>query len=258
MSKAYTNIQKQSEEKSQFLADVIDEYQSPLHSLMEHSDAIARNFNEDSQNNREFLSDIAEIRNACYHLNGLTTEIMDLTKLESGKVRLSSLEIDICDFVRDVANQIKPIAAKNNNQIEVQCPPHIGYIESDPGKLRQVLFNLLANACKYTEFGYITLSVKSETTKNNGSGYKRWINFSVIDTGIGIPPDKVEKIFSSKSKFSQHRRSTRADTGLSLSISRRMAHMLGGEILVSSEPGMGSVFSVKLPYGVTQLTETVL
>jgi len=128
-------------------------------------------------------------------------------------------------------------------------------METDPTKLRQILFNLLANACKYTEFGLITLNVKFNSTRVNGSGHDRWITFSVIDTGVGIAPNKVDKIFTSISNISRSNNSQRQESGLNLSISRRLCHMMGGEIVVNSEPGMGSVFSVKLPYATMQTLE---
>ncbi|MGD8566813.1 MAG: ATP-binding protein [Gammaproteobacteria bacterium] len=250
LTNAYANIQKQSAEKSQFLADVIDEYRSPLNSLMHYSDAIARNMRNDKSNSKEFLSDIIKIQNACHHLNGLTTEIIGLTNVEAGKDTLSAQDLDICEFVNDVADRFRPIAAKNNNQIEIQCPNDIGYMETDPTKLQQILFNLLANACKYTEFGLITLNVKYETTRGNanGTGNQRWITFSVIDTGIGIAPEKVDRIFNAIPNISRPISKHQEDSGLNLAISRRICHMMGGEIMINSEPGMGSVFSVKLPF----------
>lgn len=256
LSDAYDNIQKQSAEKSQLLADVIDEYRSPLDSLLQYSDAIAKSANKEKSGNREFMSDIVNLQHACEHLNGLTTEILDFTKMESGKVAFSSQDLDIHEFINDVANQIKPIAAKNNNQIEVQCPLDIGVMETDSTKLRQILFNLLANACKFTEFGLITLNVKFNSTRINGSGHERWITFSVIDTGVGIAQNKMDKIFNAVPNISQPNYRRREDSGLNLSISRRLCHMMGGEIVVNSEPGMGSVFSIKLPYATTQTLES--
>ena len=257
-SRAYSNILKQSDEKSQFLAELIDEYRYPLNTLAKHSKSISQNYLSDGITNREVLSDIENIKNACQHLNGLTSDIRELTKAESGKFALTSTEIDIHDFVNDIAKQIKPIAAKYNNQIEVQCPLHIGSIDTDPTKLRQILFNLLANACKYTEFGLITLNVKPHAVKAIGSVTQNWVTFSVIDTGIGISSEKVEKIFSSNHNFHQIRQQSKNNSGLNLSISRRMAHVLGGEISVNSEPGMGSVFSIKLPYESSETMMTTL
>lgn len=257
LSDAYDNIQKQSAEKSQLLADVIDEYRSPLNTLRQYSDAIAKNANKEKPNNREFLSDIIKIQHACEHLDGLTAEIMDFTKVDSGKVEIALQEVNINDLVQDVATQIKPIAAKNNNQIDVQCSPNIGYMETDPTKLRQILFNLLANACKYTEFGLITLNVKFNTTRQNGTEHIRWITFSVIDTGVGIAPSKMDKIFAAIPHVSRPKSKYHEDNGLSLSISRRLCHMMGGEIIVNSEPGMGSVFSVKLPYSTAPVLKAV-
>jgi signal transduction histidine kinase len=257
LSNAYDNIQKQSAEKSQLLADVIDEYRSPLNILRQYSDSIAKNANRESSYDKKILSDIVKIQHACEHLNGLTTEIMDFAKVDSGKEEIVLQEIDIHDLVQDVANQIKPIAAKNSNQIEVQCPPNIGYMETDPTKLRQILFNLLANACKYTEFGLITLNVKFTTTRNNGAQHSRWITLSVIDTGVGIAPSKMEKLFTAIPNISRPKSKAQEDSGLNLSISRRLCHMMGGEIIVNSEPGMGSVFSVRLPYASVPALEVV-
>ena len=256
LSRDNSKILRQSEEKSQFLTELIDEFRYPLNALVTHSKAISQNFQNQGLNNRDVLSHAESIKNACQHLNGLTSDIRELTKAESGKFALTSTEVEIHDFVHDIAKQIKPIAAKNNNQIEVQCPKNIGNIDTDPTKLRQILFNLLANACKYTEFGLITLNVKPVTLKTIEHETQHWITFSVIDTGIGISPDKVEKLFSPNQAFHKIRQKSSSGSGLNLSISRRMAHVLGGEISVNSEPGMGSVFSVKLPYLSTQTLAT--
>lgn len=256
LSNAYESIQKQSAEKSQFLADVIDEYRSPLNSLMQYSDAIATNVRKNKDTSKEFLSDVIKIQNACHHLNGLTSEIIGLTNVEAGKISLSVQDLDIYEFINDVADQFRPIAAKNNNQIDIQCPRHIGFMETDPPKLQQILFNLLANACKYTEFGLVTLNVKYDNTRGNGK--KRWITFSVIDTGIGISPEKVDKIFNAIPNISRPINKHQEDSGLNLAISRRLCHMMGGDILINSEPGMGSVFTVKLPFAVTNPAAPVM
>ena len=255
---AYKNLLHQSEEKSQFLSELIDEFRYPLNSLAKYSKSISQQVLQLEHPHKEILSDADNIKNACQHLNGLTSDIRELTNAESGKFALTSSEIEIYEFVHDTAKQIKPIAAKYNNQIEVQCPSHIGTIDTDPTKLKQILFNLLANACKYTEFGLITLSVKPISVKSMESEVQRWITFSVIDTGIGIAPDKVDKIFSPNRGFHKIRQKSAGTSGLNLSISRRMAHVLGGEISVNSEPGMGSVFSIKLPYASSQTPTTVL
>jgi len=248
LATAYQTIQKSSEEKSQFLADVIKECRSPLELLITHSNSIAHICKNNYPNNRDFLSDIAGIQHACSHLSGLRSEIIAIANVEMDKTNLSSLELNINELIYDVADQIKPIAAKNNNQIKVNCVPHIGFIQTDPIKLRQILFNLLANACKYTEFGLITLSVKSETIRMPNQDQQRLINFSVTDTGIGIAADKYEKIFSTHTRYRESRNSDIEDSGLSLSISRRLARLLGGEITVTSQPGKGSEFSIKLPH----------
>lgn len=258
LTKEYSQILRQSEEKSQFLTELIDEFRYPLNSLATHSKAISQTYQDHAANNKDVLSHLENIKNACQHLNGLTSDIRDLTKAESGKFALTSSEVDIHDFVYDIAKQIKPIAAKNNNQIEVQCSQHIGAIDTDPTKLRQILFNLLANACKFTEFGLITLTVKPVAIKSVDQEIQHWVTFSVIDTGIGISPERVDKIFSPNNGFHKIRQKSASGSGLNLSISRRMAHVLGGEISVNSEPGMGSVFSIKLPYGSSQTHESHL
>ena len=252
LTKENSRILRQSEEKSQFLTELIDEFRYPLNSLATHSKAILQNSQHEAANSKDVLSHLESIKNACQHLNGLTSDIRDLTKAESGKFALTSAEVDIQDFVYDIAKQIKPIAAKNNNQIEVQCSQHIGTIDTDPTKLRQILFNLLANACKYTEFGLITLTVKPVAIRSANQEIQHWVTFSVIDTGIGISPDRVDNIFSPSNGFHKIRQKSSSGSGLNLAISRRMAHVLGGEISVNSEPGMGSVFSIKLPYDSSQ------
>lgn len=245
LSSAYSDIQKQSEEKSLFLSEVIDEYRVPLNSLLQYSDAIAKNAAINGNDNKKFLSDVTKLQNACYHLNGLTAEILDISKVESGKITLLSKDFNVNDLVKDVVNQIQIIAEKNNNRIELQCDEDFGLLRSDPNKIRQILFNLLANACKYTEFGIITLSVKKVSGFEDNA--EKWISFSVIDTGIGIPPEKVGTIFSATSRPWKSKINRHDDSGLSLAISRRLCHMMGGEITVNSETGMGSVFTIRLP-----------
>ena len=245
LSRAYCNLQLQNEEKSQFLSNLIREYKTPLNAIRKYNDYIIQNIGNRKNDCHYLLSDAKKIQSACQYLDDLTSEIIDLTKYEAGKVVITPITFNIQPLVKEVTEQIKPIVAKNNNRLDLKFHGEVNQMTTDPAKLRQILLNLLTNACKYTEFGLITLSVKSEINKG-----ENFVLFSVVDTGVGIAPEYFDEIFVPHLESNDRPLPGAVspdDSGLSLSISRRICLMMGGELKFNSEPGIGSTFTIKLP-----------
>jgi CheY-like chemotaxis protein len=176
--------------------------------------------------------------------------VLDLAKIESGKTDLIPETFDVVALVQDVVTTIEPLAKNNGNSLEVRCPPDLGTMYADMTKVRQSLFNLLSNACKFTEQGAICLEV-SRAARDG----RDWVAFQVTDSGIGITPEQMARLFE---PFSQADPSTTrkfGGTGLGLAITRRFCQMMGGDIDVSSTPSEGSVFCIHLPIEIAPLIE---
>ncbi|HMA35710.1 MAG TPA: ATP-binding protein, partial [Chloroflexia bacterium] len=187
-------------------------------------------------------SDLEKIQGAGQHLLALISNVLDLSKIEAGKMDLLLENFNIADLVADVATLVDPLITTNANQFVVHCPPDAGTMHSDRTKLRQALFNLLSNAAKFTQHGTISLDVTRAATPDG-----HWVCFAVADTGIGITSAQVAHLFE---EFSQADSSTTrkyGGTGLGLALSRRLCRLMGGDITVSSEFGHGSAFTIRLP-----------
>ncbi|MDX1430491.1 MAG: response regulator, partial [Rhodothermales bacterium] len=172
----------------------------------------------------------------------LINEILDLSKIEAGKMELFLEQFDVSALVHDVVTTVQPLVEKNSNTLQVHCGADIGAMRADLTKLRQALFNLLSNACKFTSHGTVTLEVSKELVDADG-----WLTFRVRDSGIGMTSEQIGKLFQT---FSQADASTTRQfggTGLGLAISRSFCRMMGGDISVESAPGKGSTFTIRLP-----------
>jgi signal transduction histidine kinase len=181
---------------------------------------------------------------AARHLLALINDILDLSKIEAGRMELQLEDFALAPLIDNVVKTIEPLAAKNENRVAVSCDAGIGRLNADQMRLRQALLNLLSNANKFTERG--TISVDARQGQENG---RDWITLAVADTGIGMTPEQMGKLFQ---EFSQAEASTArkyGGTGLGLAISKRFCQMMGGDITVESELGKGSVFTVRLPKG---------
>jgi CheY-like chemotaxis protein/two-component sensor histidine kinase len=177
------------------------------------------------------------------HLLALINDILDLSKIEAGKLELSLESVALGPLVEDVVATIRPLASKNGNQVVLECPPEVGAIRADPTRLRQSLLNLASNAGKFTERGTIRVDLRRQADQ----GGRDWVTMAVSDTGIGMTPEQMAKLFE---EFTQADASTTrkyGGTGLGLAISRRLCRMMGGDITVSSTPGQGSTFTIRLP-----------
>ena len=229
-----------SRHKSEFLANMSHELRTPLNAIIGYSEMLQ----EDAADlgAERFVADLQKIHASGRHLLELINAVLDLSKIEAGKMDLYLESIDIASLVRDVAAVIKPLAEKNTNRLNLECAELIGSMHADLTKVRQSLFNLLSNACKFTERGTVSLAVARET---DDSG--EWITFAVSDTGIGMTPEQIGRLFED---FSQAEASTTrryGGTGLGLALSRRLCRMMGGEITVASALGEGSTFTMRLP-----------
>ena len=235
--------------KSRFLANMSHELRTPLNAIIGYSEMLLEEA-EDTQQD-DFAPDLKKINTAGKHLLELINAVLDLSKIEAGKMELYLETFSVSEMLKGVQSIIKPLVEKNGNVFVVRGVNEAGDMFADATKLRQVLLNLLSNACKFTENGTITLEVTRRTKED-----REWIRFRVIDTGLGMTPEQVEKVFG---EFTQADTSTTrkyGGTGLGLAISRRFCNIMGGDILIESEFHKGSTFTVTLPVQVTEPEQT--
>jgi len=225
--------------KSMFLANMSHELRTPLNAIIGYSEMLQEDFEESED--QTIVNDIRNIDFSAKHLLTLINNILDLSKIESGKMEVYIEPVDVDHLVREVGATIGPLAMKNNNQLILSIDDDLGTIESDKTKLRQILINLLSNACKFTENGRISLKAHSETQAG-----KRHICFVVSDSGIGIDAKTLDNLFEDFVQADNSQTRKFDGTGLGLTICKRFSEMLGGEIVPESEPGKGSTFTLCL------------
>ncbi|MBJ6123851.1 response regulator [Microvirga splendida] len=228
--------------KSQFLTNMSHELRTPLNAIIGITEMLKEEAEETGD--RPLVEPLDRIRHAGTHLLALINEILDLAKIEAGKLELHPEEVDLQILLRDAAMTAEPLAKRNDNTIRVEIAADIGRMQTDPVRLRQVLLNLLSNACKFTQGGTVTLKA-SRITDREGDR----IAISVHDTGIGMTAEQRDRLFQ---EFSQADNTTTrkfGGTGLGLAISRRLCRLMGGDITVESVVGVGSTFAVSLPAG---------
>ncbi|MBW1946181.1 MAG: PAS domain-containing protein, partial [Deltaproteobacteria bacterium] len=226
--------------KSAFLANMSHELRTPMNAILGYSEMLMEEAEDLEQ--EDFIPDLQKINKAGTHLLALINDVLDLAKVESGKMEAFAEDIDIDSLIDEVSGTAHPLMEKNNNTLSIERGNDLGRAHQDLTKLRQTLFNLLSNAAKFTRDGTITLHV--ERTVEEGVD---WLTFAVSDTGIGIAADKVEHVFE---EFTQADDSTTRDyggTGLGLAISRRFCELLGGNLTARSELGQGSTFTIRVP-----------
>ena len=226
--------------KSAFLANMSHELRTPMNAIIGYSEMLMEEAEE--QEDTAATDDLKKIHEAGTHLLALINDVLDISKIEAGKMEVYAETFDVASMIDSVKATTETLARKNNNRLHVHVDNAVGEMHSDSLKVRQALFNLLSNAAKFTHDGEIQLEVELERT----SGID-WVRMSVADTGVGIPREKMDLIFR---EFSQADETTTRDyggTGLGLSISRRFCQMLGGDITVVSKVGEGSTFTIRLP-----------
>ena len=229
--------------KSAFLANMSHELRTPLNAIIGYSEMLEEDAVDFGYT--DSIPDLKKIRQAGRHLLDLINDILDLSKIEAGRMDLYVESFVVADLLEDVVTTIRPLVEKNGNLLQAEVG-ELGVMHADKTKVRQALFNLLSNASKFTSQGTITLRAHREFLGEEGD----WLQFEVVDTGIGMTPDQIESIFT---PFIQADASTTrkyGGTGLGLAISRRFCNMMGGDITVASEPGEGSAFTIYLPANV--------
>ncbi|MFQ6024883.1 MAG: ATP-binding protein, partial [Acidiferrobacterales bacterium] len=226
--------------KSLFLTNMGHELRTPLNHIIGYSEMLQEEAEEAGQ--EEFIPDLQKIRGAGKDLLGSINAILDISKIEAGRMDVSLETFTIAPMIQDVVTTIKPLVDKNANTLQVHCADDLGTMRADLTKVRQALFNLLSNACKFTERGTITLGVTRETV--DGAA---WIKFRVTDTGIGMTPEQMGKLFQAFHQADASATRKYGGTGLGLAISQRICQMMGGEITVESALGQGSTFTISLP-----------
>jgi signal transduction histidine kinase len=229
-----------TEAKSSFLANMSHELRTPLNVIL----GVAELMQEDAeeQDLEDFLEPLDHVSREGKHLLHLINEILDLSKIEAGKLEIRPEDFDIVALIQGTEVAAQPLADKNGNRLVVHCPEDIGVMHADPLRVRQIVLNLLSNACKFTEQGKVTLEAARERADGTD-----WLKITVADTGIGMTPEQTEKLFQ---EFTQADASTTrkyGGTGLGLAISRRLCRMMGGDIGLTSAPGEGTTFTVRLP-----------
>lgn len=231
--------------KSTFLANMSHELRTPLNAIIGYSEMLAEEAEELEP--QEFVPDLEKICTAGRHLLSLINDILDISKIEAGKMDLYIEEFDILGLVENVADTIRPLVEKNANKLKIRCDVDLGTMRADVTKVRQSLYNLLSNASKFTENGTITLAVE-----RSESDQGEWVVFNVSDTGIGMTPDQMGRLFQAFTQADASTTRKYGGTGLGLVVTKRFCQLMGGDISVESEYGVGTVFSIKLPVAIVE------
>lgn len=226
--------------KSVFLANMSHELRTPLNAIIGYSEMLEED--AQSEGRMDFVQDLQKIKFAGKNLLELINDVLDLSKIEAGKVEFYAESIDLIAMVQQLASTIQPLVSKNGNTLQLHFSDDLGRAFTDQTKLRQVMLNLLSNACKFTERGTVTLSATRETLENVD-----WLTFSVTDSGIGLTDEQIGHLFQAFSQADTSTTRKYGGTGLGLMISRHFCQMLGGDITVASVAGKGSIFTARVP-----------
>lgn len=251
LEEARDEAQRATQVKSRFLANMSHELRTPLNAIIGYSQILQEDLLDRGQ--REFLPDVKKIEVAGNHLLSLINDILDLSKIEAGRMEIYKEWFNVVELVGDVEMLVRPLASRNENVLVIKCPPDIGSVESDITKIKQTLLNLLSNAAKFTKGGTIELLVE-----RSGQGDACTLTFSVSDTGIGMDKEQLGRVFQAFSQADNSTSSKFGGTGLGLAISRSFAQMLGGELTVASKAGEGSRFVFTVPVVATSSNDVFL
>lgn len=245
--KAKVAAETANQAKSTFLANMSHELRTPLNAIIGYSEMLMEDATADSQD--ELYSDLQKINASGNHLLMLINDILDISKVEAGKMELHLETFKLDEIVSEVVNIIHPLVSKNSNELKVNLDQKLDTMHSDLTKTRQILFNILSNSSKFTDNGSITLDATPETFDG-----KKWINFRVSDTGIGMTVDQQKKLFRVFSQAEASMMKRYGGTGLGLALSKRYCNLMGGDISVESGYGKGTTFTIKLPMVATPQT----
>jgi signal transduction histidine kinase len=232
-------LQMASENKSQFVSSMSHELRTPLNAIIGLTEMMVKNAARFGTEKAQ--EPLQRVNRAGTHLLGLINQVLDLSKIEAGKLELNPQTVQLAPLINEIIGTAGQLAEQNKNRLVVDAQESLGALTVDPMRLRQILLNLLSNACKFTKEGEVRLRARRVA---NG---RDWIEFAVADTGIGMTPEQQAKLFEEFSQADATTAQRFGGTGLGLALSRKLARMMGGDVTVTSEPGKGSVFTVRLP-----------
>ena len=230
-----------SKAKSRFLANMSHELRTPLNAVIGYTELLMDE--ADERGFAESVADLRRIQSSGKHLLGLISDILDLSKVEAGKMELHLETFDVNDMLESVLNSVRPMIERKSIALKVEIPDKLGFIHADQTKIRQVLINLLGNAAKFTEKGEIRFAVRQGLREG-----LQWVQFFISDTGIGMSESQISQLFEAFTQPDASVARRYGGTGLGLALSRVFTEMMGGVITVRSAPGKGSAFKVELPY----------
>jgi GAF domain-containing protein len=233
-----------SQNKSQFLSSMSHELRTPLNAIIGLTEMMVTNAARFGTEKAQ--EPLQRVNRAGTHLLGLINQVLDLSKIEAGKLELNPQTVQLAPLIEEVIGTARQLAEHNKNRLILNAQENLGALTVDPMRLRQILFNLLSNACKFTKEGEVKLQARRMADGRDG------IELSVSDTGIGMTPEQQAKLFEEFTQADATTAQRFGGTGLGLAIARKLARMMGGDVIVTSEMGKGSVFTVRLPGGATR------
>jgi adenylate cyclase len=236
-------LQQASEHKSQFVSSMSHELRTPLNAIIGLTEMMVTNAARFGTEKAQ--EPLQRVNRAGTHLLGLINQVLDLSKIEAGKLELNPQTVQLAPLIEEVIGTARQLAEQNKNRLVVEAQENLGTLTVDAMRLRQILLNLLSNACKFTKQGEVALRARRFANARD------WIELSVADTGIGMTPEQQGKLFEEFSQADTTTAQRFGGTGLGLAITRKLARMMGGDVTVTSEPGKGSVFTVRLPSDAT-------
>jgi signal transduction histidine kinase len=234
-------LQLASENKSQFVSSISHELRTPLNAIIGLTEMMVTNAARFGTEKAQ--EPLQRVNRAGTHLLGLINQVLDLSKIEAGKLELNPQTVQLAPLIDEVIGTARQLAEQNKNRLVVEAQENIGTLTVDPMRLRQILLNLLSNACKFTNEGEVKLLARRVVDGRD------WIELAVADSGIGMTVQQQAKLFEEFGQADAATAQKFGGTGLGLAITRKLARMMSGDITVASEPGKGSVFTVRLPSG---------
>ncbi|HEV7872715.1 MAG TPA: response regulator, partial [Enterovirga sp.] len=240
LQQAKEAAEEASRTKSRFLASMSHELRTPLNAIIGITEMLAEN--APRFGTEKAVEPLRRVLRAGRHLLSLINEILDLSKIEAGKLELTIEQVTVAPLIDDVVATSRTLAEQNNNRLEVEYAADLGLVRADSVRLRQALLNLIGNACKFTKDGEVRVRARQTDV-----GGRRWVEMEVVDSGIGMTPEQIGRLFQEFSQADAGTSRQFGGTGLGLAISQRLCRLMGGDITVASEPGHGSTFTIRLP-----------